>query len=514
MPDFAVKTAFTAVDNMSPAFARINKSVASVETSFSRIKTIAAGFTIGSFIERGIMGIGNLITETIDSAVAFERLKTSFKSVFQGTAEKEMQFVREEAKRLGLEFNSTAGAYKSISAAAKGSAITQDQVKNVFIGVSEGAAALQLTSEQSEGALTALSQMISKGKVQAEELRGQLGERLPGAFQIAARAMGMTTAQLDKFMSDGKLTADIFIPKFAAQMHKEFGPAALEASNSFAASANRFKNLTGEMKVNVGNVILPMLSDLMSAFAPIVVVIGEFFKENKEGISSLIKLLPWLLGAYVAWKFAILGIAAIMKVQAAVEMFKYIKMMNGFRWVVYKATIQQWLLNAAFLANPITWIVLGIMALIAAGVALYTKWDSIKQFFIDFWNKWQGLIKLALLPLWPFIEAGKFLIDAWQPVKDFFVALWGYIIQGVDMIMPYINKIAEFASWIGDKISSGLQAAEQGARILTAPNSTEAEGKYGNNTNVNVYSNGTEAKADVTPKSGASVNMKMAGANI
>ena len=49
--------------------------------------------------------------------------------------------------------------------------------------------------------------MISKGKVQAEELRGQLGERLPSAFQLAAKAMGMTTAQLDKFMADGKLTA-------------------------------------------------------------------------------------------------------------------------------------------------------------------------------------------------------------------------------------------------------------------------------------------------------------------
>ena len=54
------------------------------------------------------------------------------------------------------------------------------------------------------GAFLALGQMISKGKVQAEELRGQLGKRLPGAFQLAAKAMGMTTAALDKFMADGK----------------------------------------------------------------------------------------------------------------------------------------------------------------------------------------------------------------------------------------------------------------------------------------------------------------------
>lgn len=66
-----------------------------------------------------------------------------------------------------------------------------------------------------QGAFLALGQMISKGKVQAEELRGQLGERLPGAFQLAAKAMNMTTAELDKFMADGKLTAEELLPKLA-----------------------------------------------------------------------------------------------------------------------------------------------------------------------------------------------------------------------------------------------------------------------------------------------------------
>ena len=60
---------------------------------------------------------------------------------------------------------------------------------------------MHLSAYESEGAFKALEQMLSKGKVSAEELRGQLGERIPGAFQIAARAMGMTTSELDKFMS-------------------------------------------------------------------------------------------------------------------------------------------------------------------------------------------------------------------------------------------------------------------------------------------------------------------------
>ncbi len=82
--------------------------------------------------------------------------------------------------------------------------------------------------------------MISKGKVQAEELRGQLGERLPGgAFQLAAKAMGMTTAELDKFMADGKLTAEELLPKLAKVMQEDFGAAAEAAANGLQGQLNR-----------------------------------------------------------------------------------------------------------------------------------------------------------------------------------------------------------------------------------------------------------------------------------
>ena len=86
------------------------------------------------------------------------------------------------------------------------------------------------------GAFIALGQMISKGKVQAEELRGQLGERLPGAFQLAAKAMGMTTAALDKFMADGKLTAEELLPKLAKVLKDEYGAAAEEAAKGMQGS--------------------------------------------------------------------------------------------------------------------------------------------------------------------------------------------------------------------------------------------------------------------------------------
>jgi tape measure domain-containing protein len=64
--------------------------------------------------------------------------------------------------------------------------------------------------------------MASKGKVSAEELRGQLGERIPGALGIAARAMGMTQAQFNEMLDSGKIMAEDFLPKFSKRIKKHF----------------------------------------------------------------------------------------------------------------------------------------------------------------------------------------------------------------------------------------------------------------------------------------------------
>ncbi|EPW0596963.1 tape measure protein, partial [Shigella sonnei] len=68
------------------------------------------------------------------------------------------------------------------------------------------------------GILKAFEQMASKGKIQAEELRGQLGDRMAGAFQLFARSLGMTTEELDKAMKDGKVLSKDVFPKVSAEM--------------------------------------------------------------------------------------------------------------------------------------------------------------------------------------------------------------------------------------------------------------------------------------------------------
>ena len=187
----------------------------------------------------------------LDAALQMDRLDKSYTSIYgsASAAQQQLSYLYDVSGRLGLQFQSTAEGAKTFFAAGRGSTLEKD-LNSIFEAVSSAGTALSLSTDDMHGAFIALGQMISKGKVQAEELRGQLGERLPGAFQLAAKAMGMTTAALDKFMADGKLTAEELLPKLAKVLKDEYGAAAEEAAKGMQGSLNRLSTEWERLKAS------------------------------------------------------------------------------------------------------------------------------------------------------------------------------------------------------------------------------------------------------------------------
>lgn len=184
------------------------------------------------------------VQKSFDTNLKLDALNYSLKQI-SGSASvfsANMDFLRSTSSRLGLEFVSTATAFKSWQGAAKFSNLTGEQSRSIFESVANAGAKMKLSTEQVQGTFLALSQMMSKGKVQAEELRGQLGERLPGAFALAAKAMGVTQAELNKMLETGKVMADDFLPRFAKQLDITFGNDKNERIDSLQASVNRLTN--------------------------------------------------------------------------------------------------------------------------------------------------------------------------------------------------------------------------------------------------------------------------------
>lgn len=224
----------------------VSNSAQKMKSEFDGIKatvaTMFAGFAVGA-------GVKSLIDTSVELDAINTRLKFSVGGAQE--AQKAWAFLREQAEKLGLSLPVAANTFSQFASAARGTALAGEPVKQVFRGVAEAISVMGLSNDQAEGAMLALTQMLSKGKVQAEELRGQLGERIPGAFQMAARAMNMTTAELDKFMADGKLMAEDFLPKFARQLSKEMASGLDESTQTMRANLNRLSNAWLDFKQTI-----------------------------------------------------------------------------------------------------------------------------------------------------------------------------------------------------------------------------------------------------------------------
>ncbi|MFG6094405.1 tape measure protein [Leptothoe sp. ISB3NOV94-8A] len=214
------------------------------------------GFGALSFV--GPM-LGELANQSVNVATQLEGLRNTLK-LLEGdsvSAAQSLDDVFSRANELGVDARASVSGFVQTQAAARGTSLEGQGAEDVFDAVQQASAVFQLSGEQTERTLLALQQMLSKGSVQAEELRGQLGEALPGAFQIAARSMGVTTQELSKMLEQGQVVSDEFLPAFAQQLEAETFSGLAASADSAQASMNRFNNTVFELQASVGENLLP-----------------------------------------------------------------------------------------------------------------------------------------------------------------------------------------------------------------------------------------------------------------
>lgn len=179
----------------------------------------------------GLFGLATTVKAVagamIDAQQASDKLRNSleFSAGSVVNASREIEYLRGVTRTMGLDFSSASQAYAKFAASARGAGMSMADVRATFEGVSSAGARFGLSAEEMNGAFLALGQMASKGVVAMEELRGQLGERLPGAFSLAAKAMGVTQQELIKMVESGKLASAEFLPRFAQALKEVEAPA-------------------------------------------------------------------------------------------------------------------------------------------------------------------------------------------------------------------------------------------------------------------------------------------------
>lgn len=275
-----VADARQAAASIGEASRAMNVLAQNVEVAQVKVRTMAEAFVRGQVVFQ-MLGeavksvFHDLPKAMLDGAIAAEKMHKAF-TVLEGSADaavKQIAFVRDEANRLGIPLAEASDAWLKLAAAARGTALEGEDARRIFSAVAGAASTLGLSAQETSGALLAISQMISKGNVQAEELRGQLGERLPGAFQIAARAMGVSTHALGEMLDRGELLATDFLPKFAAQLAREIPASADGVQNAI----NRLGNATEEWRRLTGSA----LAVAIDGFWDLKRSVGEIGSDNR-----------------------------------------------------------------------------------------------------------------------------------------------------------------------------------------------------------------------------------------
>ena len=201
---------------------------------------------------------------------------------------KSQKFLLETSRKLAIPQDVITRQFTSLTASVVGAGKSVSDAEEVFKAIAAGIRGTGGSLEDMKAAMRATAQVFSKGKVSAEELRQQLGERLPGAFTLFAESMDKTPAELDKALEQGKVTLDDFM-KFSQTLFKTYGKNAEILAQGPEAAGDRLKTALTELGDNIGQLLRPIGADFQTEFSKIVVQINnatfavrKFFKIGEE----------------------------------------------------------------------------------------------------------------------------------------------------------------------------------------------------------------------------------------
>ncbi|MCC5640349.1 tape measure protein [Nostoc sp. CHAB 5844] len=265
------------------------KGASLMSKAFNSLKGVIGGFLVVQALGYAQSLLSDLVKDATQAYIELDRLKTALNFASGGSAggAQNLAFVRKTVEDLKVPLKASTEGFVQLGAAAKGSALEGKETRELFTGISQASTVLSLSADDTKGAILALSQMISKGKVSAEELRQQLGERLPGAMGIAARALGVTETEFQRLLDSGQILSQDFLPKFAKQLQSEFGDAAKEASGNAQSAVFNLENSFLSLQQAVGEATAPGAAAGMNLLAEAMKLATKFGTELALIFSSL-----------------------------------------------------------------------------------------------------------------------------------------------------------------------------------------------------------------------------------
>ncbi|EOV7224952.1 tape measure protein [Escherichia coli] len=264
-------------------------SISNTSDAFNSLASNAIRLS-GAFYS--VMGALNAYKAIMNAGLKRDSAQRAAKFVLGDKASEAEVFIRNLADKTGLNISEGLSSYAKFAAGAQGS-MSQDETQQLFGNATAMSRLMGLSNDELNGILKAFEQMASKGKIQAEELRGQLGDRMAGAFKLFAEALGMTATELDKAMKDGKILSSDTLPKVAKQMGLMIDKAGgwAEVAKSTQTALGKLANNWDDTMVKIFSGSQDELNGFLSSLSNLLSEMGMSSSIAGDAIGGLIDML-------------------------------------------------------------------------------------------------------------------------------------------------------------------------------------------------------------------------------
>lgn len=225
--------------------------------------------------------------------------------------------------------------------------------------------------------------------------------------------------------------------------------------------AQKFEVLKQQIHNNVeelGNGLLPAVNNTMDKVSGLIQKGSEWISNNQETVQTIMNV-AMKLGIVLVVLGTVIGVVgtvgkAIMSAKTAITTMKT-------AWTV---------LSGAFAASPVGWVVIGIVALVAAFVLLWNKSEAFRNFWIGLFENVKGAVTQAWSTLQPALEnLGQNLMKLYEAAKPIleiigviagaigtvFVGTFVGAIQGVlAALTPLTNALSSLVSFATNVVSA------------------------------------------------------------
>lgn len=351
-----------------------------------------------------MIDFGKEIADVTDKS---QKLQTNLGLNLGAAGAKGLEQVDKRAKELNLSVESNRTGFAAMTQAMNGTKISGKSIMDIYDGVAVASAVMLSSGKDNEALLNSFGATAKKRIVDFGGFQSEFADKIPGAFAIAAKSMGVTESKLKQMMDDGKVNADKFLPVFAKQIKTTFQDGLPAAANSAQAAMNKKENaITGFME-KMSNMFGPTITKLLNVGSGFIDWFGNLIvKLEPVGLAIwkvVLALSPlWDALVNVSSQFGSFDSNASGLVTALNAIATVVQLVaTGFGWFINLVAplapwlvgiiALQWAWNIALSANPIGIVVIAIAALIGGIVMAYQKigwfrgsimaaWEAIKGF--------------------------------------------------------------------------------------------------------------------------------------